>query len=529
MTRRIPKAAAKAELLRRKAASAPPLTPEAIANGHTRQLELLNAVLDPDVHSILAVCARQVGKTEGAIGALALVMSATPSVECLYLGLNDEAAGKVFERKWKPFCTRFQIPCDHVGRTTKFANNSYVVFGGIDDARHASSFLGGSMAGGLAVVDEAQSQPGIIDDVLRDIIDPMISQVTEAKPRPGKIIISGTCPKVHAGFFWNLWRQGLNNDLDIIPGQDAWFRINFSRFDNVHLGDVRGMLDKSNARYKTTDDDPIIQRNWFGNYKLIQADLTAFGYRETNGYQGNPAPWANGLELPPGKLIATLPPDGVDTFAIGIDPAATSDRWSGVVWGWSSRAPLGVWQIAEWVTDRAANALDSQWLAALQTLVGHYKPCIRVIRDDGSTASTDDVSLREYGLVIEPAKKGKGSKKARVERMKDLLGSNRAHILIGSQLERDLQLARLDREARAVGKYEWTADIHPDVADAATYGVVAYIEADAQKVWMPETVAQVAEQLFRNAFTPSRVNYGGPSDTQRGIYDDNGSYGGPQD
>jgi len=363
---------------------------------------------------------------------------------------------------------------------------------------------------------------------MKDTIEPMISQITVDKPTPGKIIVAGTCPPVHAGFFWDLWRQGLDADLNIVAKADEWLRVNMSRWDNPHLLNPRASLDKSNKRYKLTDDHPIQQRNFFGNYKVVDDSITAFGYRESNGYDGIPAPWSFGLKLPPGDLIATIPPAGIDTFGIGVDPAATSDRFGIVVWGWSSRRPLGVLQVAEWATARAANALDSQWLTALKTLVVHYRPTVRVIRDDGSTASTDDVSLREYGLIIEAAKKGKGSKAERIERVRDLLGTNRMRVLNGSQLQRDLQLARLEPEARAVGKYEWTSDVHPDIADAGSYGVVAYVEAAPPPAKL--TPEQLFEEQFRAAYRPP-TNYGwvDTQERQQGSQYQDTSYGGPAD
>jgi hypothetical protein len=171
------------------------------------------------------------------------------------------------------------------------------------------------------------------------------------------------------------------------------------------------------------------------------------------------------------------------------------------------------------VTEKAAYTVKSQWLAALKALVKNYKTTIAITSDSQATA--DDVALIEHGLVIEPAKKGKGSVKQRVDRLSDLLATGRAHVLKGSQLEHDLKLAKFDMEARAEGKYEWdNTVIHPDVADAATYALPTYIEAAAQ-------VAKVSPPLFdenawRAAFRPPPPEYGYDN------HEEDSGYGGPQ-
>lgn len=503
---KLTKAQAQAELERR-LGKAPELTPENIARGHLRQLEMFRALETHD--HILAVCARQVGKTEFNMGALGLTAMKTPGAQCLYLGLDDGAAAEVFETKWKDFCKRFRLPVKHAGQVTSFENGSRVVFGGLTHAKHAATYLGKSMAGGICVIDEGQDQPALIRDAVVNLIGPMLAQRTVDKPHRGKLVITGTCPAVHAGYFWEIWRQGLDENLNIVPGADPYARFNISRFENVHLGGYEGArreLDIENATNKTTDDSPVQQRNWFGNYRVVDATITAFGYQEANTWKGaSIAPWSVGLKLPPGKLLAVIPPEGIDCFAIGLDPAATTDRHCIVACGWSSKRPMGLWQVAEWTTEPGSNATRSQWLTVLKLLVEHYRPVIRIIRDDGSTAETDDASLREFSLVIEPAKKGKGSKGARIERARELLADGRMHVIDGSELQRDLQLARLEPEARAVGEYKWTSDVHPDCGDAFTYLLPAYLESPQPPPLL--TTEQRIQHLLEQQYRPP-VQYG---------------------
>jgi hypothetical protein len=154
----------------------------------------------------------------------------------------------------------------------------------------------------------------------------------------------------------------------------------------------------------------------------------------------------------------------------------------------------------------------------LKLLVKNYSVVIGITSDSQSTA--DDVALIEHALIIEPAKKGQGSLKQRVDRMSDLLGTARAHVLEGSQLENDLKLAKFDLDARADGKYEWdNTVIHPDVADAATYALPQYIEAVAAAPKISPELLN--ENRWREAFRPPASGYGYDSH-------EDSEYGGPR-
>jgi hypothetical protein len=240
-------------------------------------------------------------------------------------------------------------------------------------------------------------------------------------------------------------------------------------------------------------------RDWKGVQRVWDSSLTAYRYSAARDqWTGTAAPWMWKIDaepLLPGKLIAVVPPKGIDRFSIGLDPAATADRFAIVLWGWSSKERLGLWQLAEWVTARGANALESQWLEVVKRLKLEYAPwgnITRVIRDAGSSRQTNDLLWQSHGLMIEPAIKGPGSLRARVDRLADVLGTGQAHILAGSELENDLKLAKWSLKAREESRWEFDSSHHPDVADAGTYGAVAYYE----QAPLPEVKEQITEEEF---------------------------------
>jgi hypothetical protein len=530
------KAVAAQELNRRWQAAIAAFTPEAIADGHQFQLQ----ALESSTQNLILQCSRRAGKTYLCCALLATTAVRAPgAASCLYLALTSGQAKKVWRKIWKPMCRRWKLcqPKDHNESelVTTFANGTTVQFGGTDDMRHVQSLLGDSMACGMAIIDECQSDPGLIERLVTDILGPMLDETTANLPVPGRLVLAGTVPPVAAGYFWDTWVANYDEEKAQAKDDAVWLPIGWGRADNPHETFFAERLLAYCRKYGLSESDSIVQRNWFGR-RVFDADTTAYRYsRSKNGYAYEKDTSISADKFPPGQFRLARIPAGIDNFGIGIDPAATSDRMALVLWGWSSQGPRGLWHCAEWVTDRGANALESQYLEVIKWLVRRYN-VVRIIRDAGSASTTlDPAFLADHGLVIEPAKKGKGSVKTRVERLKDLLGTGRAHIMIGSALEQDLQHAMFDQEKRAVGKYEWTAACHPDVADAASYAVVAYIEG-AAKAEKPKQNPFVAvgsdedERLAAAAWKQQPVSYGPGDEENLERFDDgSGAYGGPLD
>lgn len=504
----ISRAEALAELQRRCDAAIAAFTPEAIAGGHAFQVSILSS----EHQNLLFMCSRRAGKTFLCCALLALTALRTPDVSCLYLALTSGQAKKVWARTWKRLLRKFNLPAEHSesDMTTTFPSGSVVVFGGTDDLRHVQTLLGDSMAGGIAIIDEAQSDPGLMESLVVDVLGPMLDETTAGKPVPGRLVLAGTVPEVAAGYFWKTWAA--NHEVEGSPwGCYAW-----SRFDNPHEHDNRKHLDSYLRKYHLNEADPIVQRNWFGA-RVFDAAVTAYRYNPAHAWVGIPAPWLASLDFKVGPLghevsvplTAVLPPPGVNTFSIGLDPASRRDRYGIVMWGWG---PLSseVWQVAEWVTPEGAGTLQSQWVAVLAALREHYGNVVRYLRDAGSAAESIDLIHRDYSMLVEAVAKGPGSLKGRVDRFADVLGQGRCHPLAGSQLERDLTLCRWDQAAREKGKWQWSNVHHGDTADAGGYGLVGWFDASEPKK-VAETYEQTAERIFRESFVPP-VQYGYQSD-----------------
>lgn len=463
------------EKARRQASVAGRMTALAIANGH----EIQRLILECLDQNLVLMCSRRAGKTEVCMGLLAIIATRTANTSNLYLALTSSQAKTVWNKKWKKLLRRFDITpekgaCEHneTDLVTTFANGSTVTFGGTDDLRHIQTLLGDSMAGGLAVIDECQSDPGLIETLAVQILGPMLDETTVEKPVPGRLVLAGTVPDAPVGYFWDTWERNFE-----VPGS-LWRCFAWSRFDNPHLTNNRARLDEYLSKYGLTEDHPDVRRMFYGE-RVFSVNATAFRYSERNAYT-SPAPaWVALVadQLIPGTIVAATPPEQLDTYAVGIDGAGKSDKFSIVVWGWGPSSDR-VWQVFEWVTDRASNLIESQWTAVLFELTKRYPGIVKHYRDM-TDQITVDTFRKDWGIIIEPAIKA--GLKGRVDRFADLLGQGRAKVIAGSELEADLKLCRWDLGARAKGKWEWAAARHPDPAMAAGYALQAYFDFSEKK------------------------------------------------
>ncbi len=498
---------AKAEIEKREAERVASVTPEAIAGGHQAQLSILAG----DWQSLILMCSRRAGKSIVCVSLCVLTALKTRNVRCLYLSLTAEQSAPRFE-ECKTLLKRYGISHETNGtdQTVTFVNGSRIRFTGIDDKRRAGVFKGDQLAAGIAIVDEAQDDPGLLEWLLKDVLDPMVSETTLEKPVPGRIVVAGVVPDSEAGYFWDLWAENFDDATGVSREGSSWRCMGWGRVDNPHELDFRKHLDAYMAKYNLSEDDPIVQRNWHGR-RVFDKNVTAYRYSVArNTFTPTPAPWLPEFRAPLsdagmklGTLLAAQPPPGVTDFGVGIDPASKRDCCAIVVWGWGAMSS-DVWQVAEFVTEPGSGIRQDQWIDVLLQLRGWYPNMLGIQRDAGSAA--EDIILTDYKLRIEAVVKGPGSVKERVERSAALLGQGRVHVMAGSNLEEQLKTVRWDGAARARGKWVLLSTIANDVSDAGDYGLTPYVNQHEPKK-PAETIEQMHERLFRESFVP-KVKYG---------------------
>lgn len=463
-----------------------PFTLAAFAGEHRHQL----AAMVDRANWLHLLCDRQAGKTWADLGVLLDNALEHENSLGIFLGLVGTGLTISVWPKWKLLCEQFGIDCAHnnTEKLTRFPNGALVVFGGTDDLANVKKYLGNRLHNCVFIIDEAQAQKlAMLDYLLNNLLPPMCTPTT-------RVILSGVLPDVPVGMFLDLAEPDQISDTGGRGDWRRWSHHTWGRLDNVHTPEAAQML--AALELAKGANDPQLLRDWRRCKRVWNKGATAYGYdRVKNGYRPVMADWATPDMCPPGLMLATVPPPGIDRFALGLDPAATSDRFAIVLWGWSSTKRMGVWQIAEWVTARKANALESEYLAVVKLFREKYGAIVRTIRDAGSAQTVNDLLYHSHGIVIEPAIKGPGSLRARVDRLADLLASAEAHVIEGSSLEEDLIKAAWDKDARARGDWAWDSQHHPDVGDAGSYAIPAYLEtAPKPRVPSTDTEAQAAEK-----------------------------------
>ena len=502
-----------ARALAKRLAESPAFTAEAVCGNFPEQL----AYLKCRALRVLAVASRRAGKSWANAALLLLTALATDGVVCLYIGLTMKQVKRSAWKTIKALIRKFKIPTVKTLEDMEIhlPNGSRIYFGSMSDIGGIDAYLGDSLAGGVCILDEIQSVPlRIIVPLVEDILEPALTDTTTDKPNPGRMVVSGTF-RLASGYLWQLWNE-----------ENEFTKFNWNRLQNPHLTNQQAQYDAIVAKKGLT---PRIARDWLGVPKF-DASSTAYRYDPTvNSYRPQLAPWS--CDITPGKMIATAMPANCDTCAVGIDPGR-HDRFAIVWWYWHSRLPSELWQGGEWVTERNHGASWPEAGKVLDVIDANVRGGITfLIYDAGGADSTLDLFSKTVGhRYVTSAQKV--DLFGRVERMASLFEEKKAHVIAGSKLELDYQLAAWDPDARADFKYKWAASgIHPDVADAAGYGAEKFWDVAPAPPKTAKTMAQEEDELFERAMRVEKANtaYGLQSDDIEPQYSQQGSYGPPKD
>lgn len=448
------------------------VTPEAIATGKHGECHMIQiAIMRCRKQNMIFMCSRRAGKSEVCCGLILLTAIKTADVSCLYLGLTKDAAEPIW-RKWKKLLKRLDIPNDSsdAQQYTIFPNGSRVLFTGTDDLRTVSHLLGDQLAGGIAVIDEGQSDPGVMETAVEDTLGPMLDETTIDKPIPGRLVLSGTVPDAPVGYFWKTWITNRNADDTATKEGSRWETFEWSRYENPFQTDNEEREKSYCEKYHKTHDDPSVLRRFHGK-RVWSKDANAFRF-DRSGHVFSPT--SRMVEqIGPFYVVYNQGHLVIDRIIVGIQQATEGGRFAIVAFGWNSRMRNAVWQIAEAVTEENADPLDSEWIAVCAKLRSMYHCSMEFIRDsDGSSKEVNEALQLSHGIIVESAFKTPGSEKARVQRVSDLLSLGILKVIEGSHLADDMTISRWAKHTKGKARRKWELDeTHnvPSVAKAATY------------------------------------------------------------
>lgn len=446
-------------------------TPEAIATGKHGECHMIQiAIMRCIKQNMIFMCSRRAGKSEVCCGLILLTAIKTKDVSCLYLGLTKDAAEPIW-RKWKKLLKRLDIPNDSsdAQQFTEFPNGSRVLFTGTDDLRTISHLLGDQLAGGIAVIDEGQSDPGIMETTVEDTLGPMLDETTIDKPIPGRLVLSGTVPDGPVGYFWQTWINNRNATDTETKLDSLWETFEWSRYENPFQVDNEAREEAYCKKYRKLHSDPAVLRRFRGK-RVWAKESNAFRFdRSEHCYR----PISRVSDVGPFSVVCTEASNlGADRFIVGIQQATPKNRFAIEMWGWNSRLRNQLWQIAEAVTEENADPLDREWIAVCAMLRKMYRGSMEFIRDsDGSSDPVNEALKLSHGIEMNSAIKTPGATKARVQLLSDLLSLGIAKVIEGSQLDRDMTISRWAPQLRSQ-VVKWELDkTHgsPAAALAASY------------------------------------------------------------
>jgi hypothetical protein len=454
-----------------------------MAGGHVMQLAVLLTILASTLKNIVLQCSRRAGKTWVCLCILLLIARRTSGVTCLYLGLTKVAAQEQW-RVWLRMLSELGISGNHVGMSTTLSNGSRIEFGGLDDLRHVQGLRGKNLSGGCAILDESQSDPGVMETTVVDILGPMLDEQVEGRP-PGLLVLAGTIPELEGvGYFERMWAKAQEQD-------SSWVPFNWGRRDNPHEQNFEQNLVRYCKKYGFDVEHPHVQRTWFGR-RVFGDAVTAYGWTPKNSYIPVPPAWLPGIAdaFTPGHIMAAMLPPGARYLSLGVDPG-TSDTAS--VEGWAFGAPAaGVWHVFEWITPKHADTSQGDWAAVLGEAKRRYSgvTLLQPFYDAGGSNEVIDTFQRDYGIsAVLPARKS--ARKEQVDRFKTLLRREEAHVMAGSSMEYDLQNTRWDLAARDKGKWEFSAMHHPGGSESGRYALDHYFNTPG----LPERPVYATEIL----------------------------------
>jgi len=434
----------------------------AVADGHVKQLNLLN----DKARRVLVMCSRRAGKTYAMAAILLATALANPGSNSIYLALTrGQAKRTIWNDTWVPLCDAWGIDPNCHNKTelvTTFANGSHVYFGGTDDLRHIITELGQKLT--LAIVDECQDQSStVLKQLVEKILPPALADMS------GRLILSGTIPETPSGYFWKQWERAKAD------GGKSWSPHNWSMMDNPHMKDPAGELAAHLQDTGLPESDPGVQRDWKG---IITFDATALAFRydlHRNGFH----PGTTETD-PLGKWTTRIAPKEIiekcEFFCVGADQGKF-DRMVIQVFGWSSKH-RELYQVYEWTSVRDHGGAFSAFgppLDQVRKLFGH---CNHYFDLGGSKLAIDNFTTDHGVYVLEAAKKV--DRKGQVDRLNTLMKAARFFCMIGSDLEGDFLTTKWDKDKREKGQWEWSSENHPDAADAGRYASQGYFDGTTE-------------------------------------------------
>ena len=279
---------------------------------------------------------------------------------------------------------------------------------------------------GRVAGDEAQMLPQYVHEMVNDVLMPSFMD------HGGKLRLIGTPGAMPSGFF----HAALQNP--------AWAHHSWSVWDNPHLPNARAMLAEALKARGVTEDDPSIQREWFGRW-VLDLDSLVFKFDAAR------------------NTFASLPAlRGEWQYVVGID-LGYDDADAIAVLAFHDLSPA-VYLVEEQVNRKET---ISELAARLDGVVSRYSPQAMVV-DTGSLGRkiTEELT-RRFMLPLRAAEKTR--KLEYISLLNDAMRTGRFFARADSTFVSDTRLVEWDRDKSTSDKLVVSDRFHSDVGDAVLY------------------------------------------------------------
>lgn len=396
----------------------------------------LRFVSDPRPFKI-AVCSRRSGKTVACAADLIDTALTTPGVVCLYITLSRNNAKKLIWREIKKINEKYHLLGmeDLTELSVTFPNGSVIYLSGAKDSSEIEKFRG--LALKKVYVDECQSFREYIQELIDDVIAPALID------QAGTLCLIGTPGPIPAGFFAEV--AGAVQDQK--KKAEAWAHHEWTFFDNPFIPEKAGvphqaLLERELHRRGVTQDDPSIQREFFGRWVLDSDSLWIKYSTDKNHYD---------------KL-----PDGKYNYIMGID-LGYMDADAIAVLAWSE-ASATTYLVDEIVMEKQGL---TELVEQIKTMSTKYDISKMVIDEGGLGKKLAEEMRRRHHLPVQGADKTR--KQENVAFLNDTLRTSKFKAKSNSKFAQDSFLVEIDWDKSTPERIKISDKYHSDVIDAVLY------------------------------------------------------------
>jgi hypothetical protein len=398
--------------------------------------EQLAFIKDPSSNK-LAVCSRRSGKTIACAADLVETALATPNVVCLYITLSRNNAKKIIWREIKKINRDYKLAGDEnlSELSITFPNHSIIYLSGAKDTNEIEKFRG--LALKKVYIDEAQSFREYIKELIDDVLAPALMDYA------GTLVLIGTPGPIPTGYFHD----------SALPTSN-WSKHSWTFWNNPFIlakskMTHKQMLDRELKRRGVSEEDPSIQREWYGKW-VQDSDSLLYHYD----------PNRNHYASLPGILPRKY------SYIMGID-LGFDDADAIAILAYEDNSPNTYLVEEKVVAQQGLSELVEQ----IQFLRSKYDISKIVIDQGGLGKKLAEEMRRRHSIPVEPADKAR--KMEHIAFLNDHLRTGRFKAKSDSKFAQDSYLVEIDKEKSTSDKIKVSDKYHSDILDAALYAFVA--------------------------------------------------------